>query len=124
VNFPGKMLDCLKYEGVVAIATLGPEGPHMVNTWNTYLQVPAEGRLLIPVGGMNRTEANLAADPRILITLGSREVPGRHGPGTGFLIRGTGRIVTSGDEFETVKAKFGWARAALAVEAASAMQTL
>ena len=50
MEIPEKMMEVLKKDGVVAIATLGPEGPHMVNTWNSYIQVAKDGRLLIPAG--------------------------------------------------------------------------
>jgi hypothetical protein len=39
---PEKMFDVLKKDGVVAIATLGKDGPHMVNTWNSYIVLVAE----------------------------------------------------------------------------------
>ena len=45
--------------------------------------------VLIPAGYMNRTEANIGHNPRVLITLGSSKVKGLHGPGAGFLIDGT-----------------------------------
>ena len=41
---PEKLLQVLKNDGVVAIASLGPDGPHMVNTWNTYVRVSEDGR--------------------------------------------------------------------------------
>jgi hypothetical protein len=124
VNIPEKLLECLKWDGVVAIATQGPDGPHLVNTWNSYVQVVDGGRLLVPAGGLQNTEANLARDNRILVTLGSSKVPGQHGPGTGFLIEGTGAFASSGPDFEAVKARFGWARAVLAITMGSATQTL
>ena len=34
---PEKLQEIMKKDGVVAIATLGSDGPHMVNTWNSYL---------------------------------------------------------------------------------------
>ncbi|HBG04924.1 MAG: FMN-binding protein [Geobacteraceae bacterium GWC2_58_44] len=122
--FPEKLLEVLKRPGVVAIATQGQDGPHMVNTWNNYLQIPEEGRLLVPAGYMHETEANIAKDNRVLITLGSHEVAGKLGPGTGFLIEGTAAFVSSGPDFEAVKAKYPWARAALAITVASVTQTL
>ena len=109
---PEKLLQCLDHEGVVAITTMGQARPHMVNTWNSYVKVDPAGRLLVPVGYMHQTEANLALDNQILLTLGSREVAGQRGPGTGFLVEGTGRMETSGEAFEAVRARFGWARAA------------
>ena len=71
---PEKLLEVLKKDGVVAIATLGPDGPHMVNTWNSYIRITQDERLLIPAGYMHRTEANIAANSHVLITLGSSKV--------------------------------------------------
>lgn len=112
---PEKLLEILKQDGIVAIATLGQDGPHLVNTWNSYIRISAEGRILIPAGYMHRTEANVAFNPELLITLGSSKVHGLHGPGAGFLIRGKGAFVTSGPDFELLKASFEWLRATLAV---------
>lgn len=121
---PEKLLELLTYEGVVAIATQGEEGPHMVNTWNSYIQLTGDGCLLIPAGYMKTTEANIAKDNKVLITLGSREVEGNQGPGTGFLIKGTAAFQTAGPNFDAVKQRFTWARAALEVTITSATQTL
>lgn len=122
--FSEKLLEVMKRPGVVAIATQGEEGPHLVNTWNSYLQIGAQGHLLIPAGYMHQTEKNLARDHRVLLTLGSHEVPGKIGPGTGFLIKGTAAFVTTGDDFDRIKAKYPWARAALAIAVESETQTL
>ena len=121
---PEKLLEILKQDGVVAIATLGQDGPHMVNTWNSYIRITSDERLLIPVGYMHRTEANIAFNNQVLITLGSSKVAGNIGPGTGFLIKGTAAIAAVGADFDLIKAKFAWARAVLAVTIASATQTL
>ena len=121
---PGKMLEVMKHDGVVAIATLGQDGPHMVNTWNSYIKITSDGRLLIPAGYMQVTEANIATNNNVLITLGSSKVAGKNGPGTGFLIKGTAAFMTSGPDFDAIKAKFSWARAALAITILSATQTL
>ena len=124
MDIPEKLREVLKKDGVVAIATLGQNGPHMVNTWNSYVRLTADGRMLIPVGYMNRTETNVAFNPEVLVTLGSSKVPGFNGPGTGFLIKGTAAFVTSGPDFETLKATFSWMRAVLAITIESATQTL
>ena len=124
MSIPEKMQECLKQDGVVAIATLGPDGQHMVNTWNQYIRIAEDGRMLIPVYGMRRTEANLAADDRVLVTLGSSKVAGNQGPGTGFLVTGVAAMITEGAEFEGVRSRFAWARAALAIRIDSATQTL
>ena len=54
------LLDVLNKDGVVAIASLGPDGPHLVNTWNSYIRVSEDGRLLIPAGYFHKTQANIA----------------------------------------------------------------
>ncbi|MBU0663815.1 MAG: pyridoxamine 5'-phosphate oxidase family protein [Proteobacteria bacterium] len=121
---PDKMREVLKKDGVVAIATLGEDGPHLVNTWNSYVRITDDERLLIPAGYMNRTEANITTNNDVLITVGSSKVAGINGPGTGFLIKGTAAFITSGPDFEATKARFSWARAVLAVTINSATQTL
>ena len=121
---PEKVLEIMKQDGVVAIATLGKDGPHMVNTWNSYLRGTEDGRVLIPAGYMHRTEANVAFNPEVLITLGSSKIKGLYGPGTGFLIKGKAAFVTSGPEFDVMKAKFAWLRATMVVTIVSATQTI
>ena len=120
---PETLLEVMKQDGVVAIATLGQDGPHMVNTWNSYIRISSDGRMLIPAGYMHRTEANIAYNPNVLITIGSSKVKGLHGPGAGFLIKGTASFVTSGPDFDLLKEKFEWLRATLAVTTDSVTQT-
>ena len=120
---PDTFFEVLKNEGVVAIATQGEDGPHLVNTWNSYLKVLDGNRIVVPVGGMHKTEANVSRDERVLMTLGSRKVAGRNGPGTGFLIRGTAAFHAYGPEFEAI-GRCKWARAALVITVASMEQTL
>jgi len=124
MEIPETMLEVLKKDGVVAIATLGPDGPHMVNTWNSYIRISEDGRLLIPAGYYHKTEANIAANDKVLVTLGSSKVHGLSGAGTGFLVKGIATFVTSDPDFETMKSRFGWARATLAIAIDSATQTL
>ena len=80
--------------------------------------------MLIPAGYFHKTEANIAANDKVLVTLGSSKVRGLNGAGTGFLVKGTATFVTSGPDFETMKSRFGWARATLAIAIDSATQTL
>jgi Pyridoxamine 5'-phosphate oxidase len=120
---PEKLLEIMKQDGVVAIATLGQDGPHMVNTWNSYIRVTEDGKLLIPAGYMNRTEANITFNPDVLITLGSSKVKGLYGPGAGFLIKGKAAFAVSGPEYDVLKAKFEWLRAAMVVTIDSVTQT-
>jgi hypothetical protein len=120
---PDTLLEIMKQDGVVAIATLGAEGPHLVNSWNSYLRIAPDGRLFIPAGYMHRTEANVAHNPDVLITLGSGKVRGLHGPGAGFLIKGKAAFLTSGPDFDFMKKRFPWLRGTLAVTIESATQT-
>jgi predicted pyridoxine 5'-phosphate oxidase superfamily flavin-nucleotide-binding protein len=120
---PEKLQEIMTKDGVVAIATLGPDGPPLVNTWNSYLRISPDGRLLIPAGYMHKTEANINHNPKLLITLGSSKVEGLHGAGAGFLIKGKAQFVTSGADFDFMKAKYSWLRATLAVTIESATQT-
>lgn len=120
---PEKLQEILKQDGVVAIATLGQEGPHLVNTWNSYIRISPEGKLQIPAGYMHRTEANVASNPEVLLTIGSSRVQGLHGPGAGFLIKGKAAFVTAGPDFDRLKEKFSWLRATLAVTPVEVTQT-
>ncbi len=95
----------------------------MVNTWNSYIRISAEGRLLIPAGYMHKTEENIKHNPEVLITLGSSKVEGLHGAGAGFLIKGKAAFVTSGPDYDALKSKFSWLRATLTVTIDSATQT-
>lgn len=121
---PEKLLDVIKHEGVVSIVTEGHNEPHVVNTWNSYIKIIDDEKILIPVGGMKETEENLKQNSNVQLTMGSREVQGFYNPGTGFLIKGTACITTNGSNYETVKTNFPWARAALEVKIDSAKQTL
>ncbi|MDE3110325.1 MAG: pyridoxamine 5'-phosphate oxidase family protein [Acidobacteriota bacterium] len=101
----------------VAIATTGPDGPHVVATWGDYVRTLGVGgeTLVIPVGGMGKTEANLRRDDRVELLCGTRAVQGAHGPGKGCCIVGKAALHTEGPQFDAVKAKFSWARGALVV---------
>jgi hypothetical protein len=119
-----KLTEVLKYEGVVAIVTQGHSEPHVVNTWNSYLKITEDGRLLGPVGGMKVTESNIQYNNKALVTLGSREVQGFHSKGTGFLITGTASFVFDGKEFDMLKQGFPWVRAVIEIKPDSITQTL
>lgn len=111
-------------DGAIAIVTQGEGEPHVVNTWNSYVNVTLDGKLLIPVGGMQKTEKNIMRNNRVKLTVANREVQGKLYKGTGFLIKGTAIFLKDGSEFNMIKEKFPWARAVLAVTIESADQTL
>ncbi len=121
---PEKMLEVLNHEGVVSIVTQGENEPHIVNTWNSYIKISEDEKIIFPAGTMKVTEANVNKNNKVLMTLGSREVQGFHSMGTGFLISGTAAFIKEGSAFEEVKSKFPWARAAVEVNVDSVTQTL
>jgi hypothetical protein len=114
----GTCREVLEATEFVTIVTAGAEGPHVVATWGDYVrQLGIEGdRLLVPAGYYFDTEENLNRDPRIQLLVASRRVEGRAGPGQGYLLKGTGRVVTSGEEVDGAKAHFPWARGVLIVQ--------
>jgi hypothetical protein len=119
-----KFFEVLKHEGVVSIVSWGVE-THVVNTWNSYLVVTEDGRILIPAYGFRKTEKNVNVNNHVKITLGSKEVLGyKDYHGTGFLIDGTARYITSGDEYEMMKEKFSFLTRVLEVTVVSAKQML
>jgi hypothetical protein len=53
-----KLLEVLQHEGVVSIVSWGVE-THVANTWNSYLVVTEDERILIPAYGFRKTEKNV-----------------------------------------------------------------
>ena len=105
-KLPEKFLEVLRHEGVVTVMSWGVE-PHIVNTWNSYIVVTDDERLLIPAYGFRKTEKNVNVNNKIKLALGSREVLGyKDYQGTGFIVTGTARYISSGDEYEYMKNKF------------------
>lgn len=121
-----KFLEVLSHpsDGEVAIVTQGVNGPHVVNTWNSYVNISHTERLLIPVGGMITTEKNLEGNNRVKLTVGNREVQGKSYKGAGFLITGTAKFIKEGSDVNMMKAKFTWARAVLEITIVTVTQTL
>ena len=123
--FTEKFYEVLKYEGVVSITSWGEDEPHVTNTWNSYLVITDDERILIPAAGLRSTEKDVNINNRVKVTLGSREVLGFNGyQGTGFLVEGTARFINSGLEFEMMREKFPFANRVLEITAISAKQLL
>lgn len=122
---PEKLFEVLQHEGVVSIVSWGVDEPHIVNTWNSYLVVTSDERILIPAYGMRRTEKNTNQNSRVKITLGSKDVLGyKDYPGTGFVIEGTARFIDSGSEFTEMKEKFSFLTRVLEITVSTAKQML
>ena len=120
-----KFFDVLKKEGVVSIVSWGIDEPHVVNTWNSFLEVTSDERILIPAYAMRRTEKNVNQNNKIKIALGSKEVLGyKDYQGTGFVIEGTAKYLESGSEFDMMKEKFSFLTRVLEITVTSAKQML
>ncbi|MCX6246667.1 MAG: pyridoxamine 5'-phosphate oxidase family protein [Bacteroidetes bacterium] len=119
-----KFLEVLQHEGVVSIVSWGVE-THVANTWNSYLVVTEDERILIPASGFRKTEKNVNVNNNVKLTLGSKDVLGyKDYPGTGFLIDGTAKYITSGDEYDFMKQKFSFLTRVLEITVGSAKQML
>lgn len=119
-----KLQEVISHEGVVAIVSWNDSEPHVVNTWNSYINITSDDRMLIPAGGMHRTQKNVEQNNNIKITLGSKEVMGYQHPGTGFLIEGTAKFLESGSDFDMMKEKFPWLTRVLEITVSSAKQKI
>ncbi|MEI6140506.1 MAG: pyridoxamine 5'-phosphate oxidase family protein [Mariniphaga sp.] len=119
-----KFLEVLKHEGVVSIMSWGLE-PHLVNTWNSYLVVTEDERILIPAYGFRKTQKNVDINNKVKISLGSKDVLGYNDyQGTGFLIDGRARYIESGEEYDMMKSKFSFLTRVLEIAVDNAKQML
>lgn len=119
-----KFLEVLKHEGVVSITSWGVD-VHVANTWNSYLVITDDQRILIPAYGFRKTEKNVNVNNIVKITLGTKEVIGHNNyQGTGFLVDGTARYISEGDEFNFMKEKFSFLTRVLEITVESAKQML
>jgi hypothetical protein len=63
-KLPEKFLEVLQHEGVVSIVSWGVE-THVANTWNSYLVVTEDERILIPAYGFRKTEKNVNVNSKV-----------------------------------------------------------
>lgn len=122
--FTDKFFDVLKHEGVVSIVTCANNEAHVANTWNSYLIIVEGNKILIPAAAMIKTEENVNTNPKVKLTLGSKEVMGYQYPGTGFLLEGTAKFLKDGDNFKMMKEKCPFLTRTLEVTVTSCKQTL
>ncbi len=120
-----KFYDVLKNEGVVSIISWGEEEPHVVNTWNSYLIVTSDERILIPAYAMRKTEKNINQNNKVKMALGSREVLGyKDYQGTGFVVEGTAKYLDAGTDYDMMKENFSFLTRVLEITVISAKQML
>ena len=120
-----KFHEVLQHEGIVSIVSWTSEDAHVANTWNSYLVVTDDERILIPAYGLRRTEKNILVNNQIKLTLGTKNVLGyKDYQGTGFLITGTAKYLQSGADYDMMKEKFSFLSRVLEVTVERAKQTL
>lgn len=122
--FSEKFLEVIQHEGVVSIVTTGTLEAHVSNTWNSYLVFTEGNKILIPAAAMIQTEENVNHNPKVKLTLGSKDVMGYHYPGTGFLIEGTATFLREGDLYNQMLEKYSFLTRVLEVTVTSCKQTL
>lgn len=122
--FSEKFLEVLNHEGVVSIVTCANNEAHAANTWNSYLVIVDENKILIPAAAMINTEENINANPKVKLTIGSHEVMGYRYMGTGFLLEGTAKFLKDGEHFKMMKEKYSFLTRVLEVTVTSCKQTL
>jgi predicted pyridoxine 5'-phosphate oxidase superfamily flavin-nucleotide-binding protein len=116
--------EVLSNEGVVSIVSWGRGEANVVNTWNSYIVLTDDGRLLIPAAGMTSTEADLAVNSRVKVTLGSKNVQGLFGMGTGFRVEGIAALISEGVEYDMMQAKYPFQRKMLEITPELVKQTV
>lgn len=122
--FTESFLEVLKHEGVVSVTSWANDNAHVANTWNSYLQITNDNRILIPAAGFKKTQKNVDVQNKIIMTLGSRDVQGKMGMGTGFVIDGTANFLTEGSDFDMMKGKFSFLTRVLEIKADNIRQTI
>ena len=119
-----KFFEVISHEGVVSIISWGKGEPHVANTWNSYLTITKDNKILIPADGMVKTEANIKENNKVKMTLGSKEVQGHFTQGAGFRLEGTAKFISSGEEYDMMKEKFPFLTRVLEITLTEVKQTL
>lgn len=122
--FAEKFFEVLNHEGVVSIVTCSNNEAHVSNTWNSYLVIVEGNKILIPAAAMLKTEENVNANPKVKLTIGSKEVMGYNYMGTGFLLEGTAKFLKDGVHFKMMREKYSFLTRVLEVTVTSCKQTL
>lgn len=122
--FNESFFEVLKHEGVVSVTSWANENAHVANTWNSYLCITADNRILIPAAWFARTQKNVDVQNKVIVTLGSHQVPGKMGMGTGFVVDGTAKFLTEGADFDMMKEKYSFLTRVLEIVPEKVRQTI
>lgn len=116
---------CIHHDGIVSVCSSSAEGKgHIANTWNKYLIITEDEKILIPCFGFQKTEENVMHDPEIEVMIGSHEVQGKMGIGTGFLLKGTAEFQREGNMYQMMHEKCCFANRVLVFTPSSCLQTI
>ena len=122
--FTELFLETLGKEGVAPLVTWTDAEPHLAATWNCYITIKDGQKLLVPILGMQTAQKNIAANNRVKMIIGSKEVAGMYGPGAGFLLEGTARFLHDGQDVTAIKERFPWAVCLMEVTVSKITQTV
>ena len=121
-----KFFEVIQNEGVVSITSWGNgDQPNVRCTWNSYLHITKDERILAPIAGFTSVQGDVSKNDRVIVTLGSREVEGFNNyQGTGFLIEGRACFTDYGVEFEQMQKEYPFMNKLLEITVESAKQLL
>ena len=122
--FNESFIEVLNHEGVVSVTSWANEKVHVANTWNSYLFLTADNRILIPAAWFNKTQKNVDVQNKVIVTLGSHEVQGKMGLGTGFVVDGTAKFLTEGADYDMMKEKYSFLTHVLEIIPEKVRQTI
>lgn len=109
-------------EGSATFATSGPGGPHLVATWQSYIQVLDDEALAFPAGGYRLTAANLECNPAVQMVIADKRGP--EGPAIGFRLTGTAELQSGNALHERLKVKYPWCRGVVVMRVQQVEQIL
>jgi hypothetical protein len=116
---PDALRAALNEEGSAAFVTQGPSGPHLVATWNSYIEVVDSRTMVFPAGGYRKTEENLRSGSSVQMIVGG------HVPrGVGFRLTGHAELEVGTPHHLRLKQRFPWARAAVVIHVSGVEQVL
>ena len=122
--FNESFIEVLNHEGVVSVTSWANEKVHVANTWNSYLFLTADNRILIPAAWFNKTQKNVDVQNKVIVTLGSHQVQGKMGMGTGFAVDGTAKFLTEGADYDMMKEKYSFLTRVLEITPEKVRQTI
>ena len=70
------------------------------------------------------TQDNIVANNRVKMLVGSKEIQGKFGPGTGFLLEGAAPMIREGRELALMRERFDWANCLMEITVTQITQTV